>query len=435
MHSIISPQRASILAHSVVCVLIAARASAAQLEPQFMGWAMSHGRAYVSQHSAMNTTAEALRRQRTFFANMRTIDVHNRRYGEGKETWHMGVGPFTDMSTSEFRESLGQMGGWLNATDDSCSAGTQWTGPAPPPTDWVAKKAVTGVKNQWGCGGCWAFAAVAAMEGAWKLAGPASRPLVSLSEQQLIDCSTEYNRACDGGNPSYAFDYILRVGGLDSETDYGYLSTENHPVHLTCDRDREKRHVAQIKSCEKVYPSHEPSLLHAASQQPVAVALRAADDLQHYRGGVFNGGACKKDPVNHAVTVVGFGEDPALGPYWTIKNSWGTLWGEHGYVRLFRDRSLARGLCGINSQAFVPHASADAPPCVDCPPAPPCGTHGHTACPTPAPPPPPCTPPCTPPAPPLPPLPPLPPGASHRLMGSTPSRFVRQSPRRSKNID
>ena len=84
--------------------------------------------------------------------------------------------------------------------------------------DWRAKGAVTGVKNQGACGSCWSFGATGTMEGAWKLAG---HDLVSLSEQQLVDCSGE---GCSGGNPGHAIQYAVNNHGIDSERDYPYTA-------------------------------------------------------------------------------------------------------------------------------------------------------------------------------------------------------------------
>jgi C1A family cysteine protease len=164
----------------------------------------------------------------------------------------------------------------------------------------------------------WAFAATGAIEGSWQIAGKTHR-IVSLSEQQLVDCSSS-NLGCNGGNPRVAFSYVIGKGGLDGEADYPYRSTRDHGVQLTCDPAREARHEARIASCQFVSENDEISLQQAVLGQPVAVAINADDSLQHYSGGVFSSNSCGQDPPNHAVLIIGFGSDP--NPYWKIKNSW-----------------------------------------------------------------------------------------------------------------
>jgi C1A family cysteine protease len=193
-------------------------------------------------------------------------------------------------------------------------------------------------------GACWAFSAVAAIEGINKIKGG---NLTTLSEQMLVDCDINNDdTGCHGGIMEKAYEFIIKNGGIATEDDYPYVARDKD-----CNKLKAKEVAVKIKEYKKVPENDEKSLQAAVAKQPVSVAIHTSFSFKFYSNGVFSG-SCGTN-VNHAVTVVGYGEEQGR-KYWIVKNSWGKDWGEDGYMKIKRGTKDKRGECGIATDCTYP---------------------------------------------------------------------------------
>lgn len=324
----------------VLCVfqIVGAAADPTDTTAAFAAFVEKYGRQYESKE-------EEERRYAIFKEKYDFVQAENTKNLPYKLT----INEFADQSSEEFGAQ--RLGLTVPKSKDLWGGlpylGTdRYSGAAlPESVDWTEEGAVTAVKNQKKCGSCWSFSTTGAVEGAWKLA---SGKLVSLSEQQLVDCSKS-NHGCHGGSMEMAFRF-LHTTAICTEDSYPYTATDGTCNQNACETVVPKGALTGFKD---VPPNDEDALTEAVSKQPVSVAIEADEmAFQLYRGGVLTKQCGVK--LDHGVLVVGYGTDNGI-EYWKVKNSWGLTWGESGYIRLERGNSSKKsGQCGINLDASYP---------------------------------------------------------------------------------
>ncbi|KAL3820343.1 hypothetical protein ACJIZ3_006248 [Penstemon smallii] len=182
---------------------------------------------------------------------------------------------------------------------------------------------------------CWAFSAVAAIEG---LSFIRSGELTSLSEQHILDC-TNAAVGCQGGWMDQAFEFVMNNAGLACDTYYPYQASKE-----LCNADMTSSLAVTITGFEHVPPSNETAMVLAVANQPVAVTIDPGL-FQFYMSGVLTG-ACGTSGA-HAVAIIGYGTSEDGTKFWLGKNSWGAFWGENGFFRIERDVDVVGGMCGL----------------------------------------------------------------------------------------
>ncbi|OMO65328.1 hypothetical protein COLO4_31319 [Corchorus olitorius] len=229
---------------------------------KYKQWMAQHGRTYEMKE-------EENMRFEIFKSNLEYIENFNKM---GNQTYKLSLNEFADLTNEEFLASYAGYKMFPSTSSVSTNSNRfryKNLTKVPASIDWRQKGAVTPIKDQGDCGSCWAFSSVAAVEGLIKIK---TGELVSLSEQQLVDCvRTEGSQGCDGGWMDDAFEYIVKNRGLAEETEYPYTKKDG-----TCRHGKAAMRAVQISGFEDVPHNSEELLLKAASQQPVAVALDGA---------------------------------------------------------------------------------------------------------------------------------------------------------------
>jgi C1A family cysteine protease len=203
--------------------------------------------------------------------------------------------------------------------------------------DWRTKGAVTPIKNQGMCGSCWSFSATGNMEGQHFLK---SGKLVSLSEEELVQCSSANgNMGCNGGLMDNAFDWVTSNGGIDTEGDYPYTSGSG--ITGNCNNGKLSKDAALFNGHLDVTQDENQMAAWVSTKGPLSIAVDASSGWQTYSGGIVTD--CDGQQLDHGVLIVGYGTDSGTD-YWIVKNSWGTGWGENGYIRLQKGTNQ----CGLN---------------------------------------------------------------------------------------
>ncbi|KAL4641793.1 cathepsin O [Arapaima gigas] len=247
-----------------------------------------------------------------------------------------GINQFSDLSPREFRER------YLTSEPENVpwfpknkTGGHQSEAMAlPAKFDWRDKNIVTAVQNQESCGACWAFSVVGAIESVYAKEG---HPLEPLSVQQVIDCSYQ-NQGCNGGSTIRALSWLMQSQEkLVDESEYPFKAVTG-VCHLFP--------VSQFGVLVKNFTAFDFSGLEEEMKQklvewgPLIVTVDAMS-WQDYLGGVIQH-HCSSHHANHAVLITGYDTTGEV-PYWIVRNSWGTSWGNQGYVYI----KMGDNVCGI----------------------------------------------------------------------------------------
>jgi cathepsin L len=286
---------------------------------------------------------EELVRKQVFAENVKKIEMHNYLHSKGLKSYTLGINKYSDMEHSEF---VKMMNGYKRG--NTTRVGATYMSPnvkvaIPDSVDWRTKGYVTPVKDQGQCGSCWSFSATGSLEGQHFRA---NGKLVSLSEQNLVDCSRSYgNNGCEGGLMDFAFEYIEKNDGIDTEESYPYEAQD-----MTCRYKKTSKGATDVGYTD-IPEGDEDKLTEAlATIGPISVAIDAGHpSFQQYKSGVYDEPACT-DNLDHGVLAVGYGKVKKQ-EYYIVKNSWGPGWGDHGYIMMSRNKG---NQCGIASKASYP---------------------------------------------------------------------------------
>jgi len=315
---------------AVLALAVAVSALSAS-EQQFTNFISTYEKKY-------DGVEEFFERFAIFQSNLQFIADHN----AGNHSTTMGLNNFADLTFSEFHSKYT---GYTPRSSPQSYLRSQNTEKiavaADDVVDWRAKNIVTPVKNQQQCGSCWAFSATGSLEGAVALK---FGKLVSVSEQQLVDCSgSEGNLGCNGGLMDSAFEWWIKNGGACSQADYPYTARDG-----TCKTTCKNIPETKVTGYVDIKEGDENGLADAVALTPVSVAIEADQvAFQFYKSGIFTA-ACGTN-LDHGVLAVGYDKTPGQN-YWIVKNSWGATWGENGYIRLVRGKNQ----CGISLAASYP---------------------------------------------------------------------------------
>ncbi|XP_062205891.1 thiol protease SEN102-like [Phragmites australis] len=302
-------------------------------------------------HTVSRDLAEKKAKFEVFKKNAAYVHEFN---GRKDKTYKLGLNRFADMTLDEFKKKYtGAKPVNRNAVKPKYMGSKVADGDVPDSFDWRDYGAVTPVKDQGQCGSCWAFSGTESVE---SINAIVTGNLLSLSEQQVLDCSGAGNCE-DGGQTSGVFEYAMQTGlALDC----------NYPPYEAADDqcriDYSKTPMVKIDGYDAVPANNEQALKYRVYLQPVSVHIEASYDLMLYQEGVFAGDCGTY--LDHAVVAVGYGVTQDGVRYWIVKNSWGDQWGEGGYIRMIRDIGAKEGICGIAMYPIYPIKNCPCSPAI-----------------------------------------------------------------------
>jgi C1A family cysteine protease len=289
---------------------------------------------FTQTYNKKYSDAEWSTRMVIFAENFERANEQNRQHMLIGGDAVFGVTQFSDLTPAEFKAMYLT---YIPSNTTVPRVNIELEGAPATVVDWRTKGAVTDVKDQGQCGSCWAFSATEAIESYSFLS---SGKLVALSPQQITSCD-KTDGGCNGGNTETAYGYVHKAGGIETSADYPYTSGGGNTGVCKFNAAKIAVKIAGYKSVAK----GEASLKTALNNGPVSVCL-AADAFQSYRSGILK--SCPGQ-VDHCVQAVGY-DDTNSPPYWIVRNSWATSWGEKGYIRV----ESGKDLCKISDDITYP---------------------------------------------------------------------------------
>lgn len=315
-----------------ICGVASVLAVAADVQSQWETWKIEFGRVY-------NGESEEKLRFDIFSNNVKHIEEINAQ----NRSFKFGTNQFSDLSPEEFKSTYLKYSKPVVRNSDAYLGQHVWTGETlPDSVDWHDAGAVTPIKDQGQCGSCWSFSTTGGLEGAYQIK---SGQLISLSEQQYVDCAPFPNQGCNGGSMDFGLRYA-KDHDLCLEDSYPYEAQTKKCRASGCTVGLHKGVVTGVKDLAvvpEVVPASQANMQSAVAQQPVSVAVDAGA-FQSYQSGVLDEDMCGTK-LDHGVLVVGYGTYEGDN-YWKIKNSWGPQWGMDGFILLKRGGG-GKGVCGL----------------------------------------------------------------------------------------
>lgn len=278
---------------------------------------------YVQEYEKNYATEKEFNyRKGLFEKKLKEIFEHN----TSPSTYKKGVNKMSDLTHEEFKARYTGTKATYNSNAVRLDMSHVSLKDVPNDIDWRTKGVVTPVKNQGGCGSCWAFAATETIESALAIA---SGKLLTLSEQNMVSCTKNPKQCggtggCQGATAELGIDYVAQKGISDEKT------IPYRAVTGTCKETTKAAHVGGFVKLKE--NDHDDLFKAVGTVGPIAISVCA--DFGDFENGVFDG--CKAGCViDHGVQAVGYGTSGGTD-YWLVRNSWGSSWGTHGYINLKR---------------------------------------------------------------------------------------------------